>query len=72
MMAMAFSGSKRNEYIAAFATLRLANGTWPDPPQTLQAGRRQSSGTDLGDYSYTTLDPDADLSFGQFKNTPPT
>ncbi len=70
-VAMGFSGSRSNEFVSAFVTGRLAS----DPPNTmvlpilLKAGTRPYQLTDgigrnrWGDYSYTSLDPNDDMSF---------
>ena len=57
-MVMGFSGSTGTEYIGAFYTGRLANGTTVDKPVLLQAGRSFYGNTYWGDYCYTSLDPD--------------
>ena len=56
-MLMGFSGSLSTEHIAAFYTGRLANGSMPDKPILIQAGRSPFADRG-GDYSYTSLDPD--------------
>ena len=60
-MVMGFSGSKSTEYIGAFFTGRLNNGTWLDKPVLIQAGRAYFNRSEWGDYSSTTLDPSSDL-----------
>ena len=54
---MGFSGSRGTEHIGAFYTGRLANGSVPDRPVLIQAGRRYFGTFGWGDYSYTSLDP---------------
>jgi len=56
-MVVGFSGSKSTEYIGAFYTGRLANGTTPAKPTLIQAGRAYFNEVRWGDYSYTSLDP---------------
>jgi len=56
-MIMGFSGSRGTEYIGAFYTGRLANGSLIDRPVLIQAGRHYFGSLYWGDYSYTSLDP---------------
>ena len=56
-MVMGFSGSRGTEHIGAFYTGRLANGSVPDRPVLIQAGRHYFGTFGWGDYSYTSLDP---------------
>jgi hypothetical protein len=56
-MAVGFSGSSATNYISAYYTWRLADGTTPDAPTLLHSGLNSYSGERWGDYSYTCLDP---------------
>ncbi len=62
-MVMGFSGSRDTEHIGAFYTGRRANGTQPNKPILIQAGRSYFDYFWWGDYSYTSLDPNDGLSF---------
>jgi hypothetical protein len=57
-MVAGYSGSKSTEYIGAFYTGRLADGTSSGSPILVQAGRAIfAGGGSWVDYSYTSLDP---------------
>ncbi len=60
-MVMGFSGSSVNDYIGAYYTGRLNNGTSPIAPILYVPGKDwfwNLGGLNWGDYSYTSLDPD--------------
>ncbi|MCI0639481.1 MAG: GEVED domain-containing protein, partial [Gemmataceae bacterium] len=69
-MRVGFSGSKSTEFIGAYGTGRLASdslGTVNAPPIVIKAGERAYTQLDginrnrWGDYSFTSLDPDNDM-----------
>ena len=62
-MVTGFSGSGATNYISAFYSWRLANGTVLDTPGIIWAGTTNSYDPRWGDYSATTLDPADDHSF---------
>jgi hypothetical protein len=62
-MVAGFSGSSATNYIGAFYTWRLANGSALANPRVLQAGTHKNGSPRWGDYSATTLDPTDDWSF---------
>ena len=61
-MVAGFSGSSASDYISAYYTGRLNNGTWPVNPIRYFAGKDWYQGGSIGirwgDYSNTSLDPD--------------
>ncbi len=65
-MVMGFSGSSATDYIGAYYTWRLCDGTTLTPPRLIRAGLTNyidfGDGR-WGDYSATTLDPTDDWSF---------
>lgn len=61
-MIMGFSGSSATNYIGAFYTCRLADGTLFSPPRILQLGSIGHT-QGWGDYSATVLDPVSQWSF---------
>ncbi len=63
-MVMGFSGSSATNYIGAYYTWRLSDGTTVNSPRLIQAGLTNYT-TDLrwGDFSATSLDPVDDWSF---------
>jgi hypothetical protein len=65
-MVMGLSGSSATNYIGAFYSWRLANGSMLNQPQPFQAGTTNADPLVVarwGDYSATTLDPTDDWSF---------
>ena len=65
-MVMGFSGSSVTNYISAYATWRLSNGSTLEAPRLIRPGlTNYVAPTPLrfGDYSATTLDPADDRSF---------
>jgi hypothetical protein len=61
-MVAGFSGSSATNYIGAFYTWRLGNGTTLDTPRSLQFGTIGHS-VGWGDYSATVIDPSNEWSF---------
>ena len=56
-----FSGSSVNDYIGAYYTGKLSNGSSPSAPIRFFTGNDwvdNTAGVVWGDYSYTSLDPD--------------
>ena len=65
-MVIGFSGSNATNYIGAYYTWRLSDGTTLNPPRLIRAGLTNYIDFDngrWGDYSATTLDPTDDWSF---------
>lgn len=62
-MVSAFSGSGVSNYLSAYYTYRLANGTMPSAPLLLRASTTAYDFFKWGDYSATTLGPTDDRSF---------
>jgi hypothetical protein len=68
-MVMGFSGSGATNYVSAFYSWRLADGTALAKPRIVWAGTSSSNVPKLGDYSATTLDPADDHSFWTVQET---
>jgi len=62
-MVAGFSGSSATNYIGAFYTWRLSDGSTLDQPRMIQSGTTNYTFSRWGDYSATTLDPTDDWSF---------
>jgi hypothetical protein len=62
-MVMGFSGSSATNYIGAFYTWRLAQGTALEQARLIRPGTTNTLNPSWGDYSATTLDPVDDWSF---------
>ena len=62
-MVAGFSGSSASNYISAFYSSRLANGSRLREPRLIQAGTTSYNPDQFGDYSATGIDPADDWSF---------
>jgi hypothetical protein len=65
-IALGFSGSSANDYVGAFCTWRLADGSMPAQPVLMQEGKAPYGAggySRWGDYSHTSLDPTDSLTF---------